>query len=141
MTRTLALLAALLCAAACHRDPAPSRQPTHTVEEPKTTMPTPGPAPHAPDERLTENSPASLSGQQVVVFNIWERPYTRADGTHTTGAAGVLSVSDGKTVQESIVGAGSRVDIAGTPYDVIAVDSGKSRADQLGFAVLRRSSP
>jgi hypothetical protein len=53
----------------------------------------------------------------------------------------VLSVSDGKTVHESIVGAGSRVDIAGTPYDVIAIDSGKLRADQLGFVVLRRSSP
>jgi len=89
------------------------------------------------DQRVTENSPSSLAGRQVVVFNIWERGYARADGSPATGVAGVLSVSDGKIVKETTVGVGSRVDIAGTAYDVVAIDPGTPKTDQLGFVVLR----
>lgn len=140
MTRTFAIVVALSGAAACRPDPAPARAPTNTAEPSRTAMPTP-PAPHPSDHRLTENSPSSLGGRQVVVFNIWARAYTRADGSPATGVAGVVSVSDGKIVKEATVGVGSRVDIAGAAYDVVAIDPGTPKTDQLGFIVLRPVAP
>lgn len=67
------------------------------------------------------NAPAELSDRKVVVFNIWERGYVRADGAQATGLAAVLSVSDGIKPVETVVGAGSRVTIGADTYDVIGV--------------------
>lgn len=119
-------LLSLALAAACRGE-------GHTQEpkdNPRTAMPAPA---ASAEERLTENAPARLSDRKVVVFNLWEREYARADGSHASGPAAVLSVSDGTAPVETVVGAGSRVAIGADTYDVVSVNDSS--------VVLRRAKP
>jgi hypothetical protein len=128
-----AAAALAICLAACRGEPPVQSQPDTSRT---AAMPTPAP-PAADDHRLSENQPGSLSDRKVVAFNIWERSYERADGSQATGPAAVLSVSDGKTPVEHVVGVGSRVTIGNDLYEVVSVDDGKASADQIGHVVLR----
>lgn len=126
-----ALLVALVpTAATCRATPAHAPNDAKT----RTTMSTPT----TTEQRLNENIPARVSDRKVVAYNIWERDYSRADGSNASGAAAVLSVSGDGKVDEAIVGAGSRVTIGADSWDVVTVDGGKSTPDRGGHVVLRR---
>lgn len=122
------MLLAAVVAAACRGD-ARAPGPEAPQNKPRTAMPTDS----AADVHLSENEPAQVSNRKVVVFNIWERSYARADGARATGPSAVLSVSDGTKPVETEVGAGSRVTIGSDAYDVISV-----AGDDV---VLRRAAP
>jgi hypothetical protein len=126
MTR-IVLLALWLCAC---RD---------NAQETRTSMPS---QPNrTAGEQIEENTVAELSGRRVGVFNIWERPYERADGTQVTGVAARLSISDGKTSEEQLAGMGSRVTIGGDVYEVVGIDDGKRTPSKIGYIVLKRVTP
>jgi len=127
MTATPALLSILF--AAEYRGDARLHNPPNLS---RITMP-PSAQSAAEVERLSKNAPAELSDRRVVVFNIWKREYTRADGSQASGPAAVLSVSDGAEPVETVVGDGSRVTIGADTYDVIGVTDDE--------VVLRRANP
>src|SRR5262249_10582866 len=112
-------LLSLVVAAACRGD-APPQEPK---DNSRTAMPTS--ASPAAEERLSENAPARISDRKVVVFNLGQREYARADGSHASGPTAVLSVSDGTTPVETVVGQGSRVTIGADTYDVVSVTDSK----------------
>lgn len=132
------VLALALGLAACRGERPPAATPVKDNQSvmPTAVMPT-GTKPTAPQHTLEENTVAELSGRKVTLANVWSRTYTKAGGVTATGLAGVIGVSDGTKVEETVAGLGSRVQIGADLYEVIAVDVGDVATDQPGELTLR----
>jgi hypothetical protein len=137
------VLALALGLAACRGERPPAATPVKdnqsvmpTAVTPTAATPT-GTNPTAPQHTLEENTVAELSGKKVTLANVWPRPYTQAGGVAATGVAGVIGVSDGKQVVETVAGLGSRVQIGADLYEVVAVDGGDVATDRPGELTLR----
>ena len=78
---------------------------------------------------LQQNQPGWVGEERVVVFNFRERPYTDAAGAERTGLTAIISHV--ATADEQIAGAGARVTLAGTLYQVATIEQAESGAGRV----------
>ncbi len=87
--------------------------------------------------RIEETTVATIDGWMITVSNVLRGPYTTPEGARTgmTALVGRYDAAE-KDHGEVTVGEGSRVEIAGKPWTVLAVTAGQGGDN--GWIELRR---